>query len=117
MIKPVVASVIVLFAWGCSKNSSTATDPASPGEAAPSSAPVTGLVGAIKNAVTGNTQPFEGEIAINVVEANRPTPQTMTVMLKGQKLRFETEAKNAGGQPASGILDLKEKKLITVLEA
>src|ERR1700722_10256477 len=113
MIRSPFVSVLVLFALGCSKGS-TSSDPSG---AASASSPTSGIVGALKNAIAPNSQPFEGEIAIQVVESSRPAPQTMVLQLKAQKIRFNTDTKAANGQQASGIIDLKEKKMITLLDA
>lgn len=114
---PAVTLLALAVVAGCSKGSPSSGGPSSASSAAPSAEPSKGLVGAIKNAIAPNAQPFEGDISARIVEASRPAPQVMTLQLKADKIRFNADAKGAGGQPVSGILLLKEKKMITVLDA
>ena len=47
--------------------------------------------------------------------APRP-PQTMVLQLKGQKIRFNADAATTGGHGGAGIIDLKDKKMITMID-
>jgi hypothetical protein len=112
-------SLVVAMGAGCSKSSPSSGESSTGSSAAPpaSAAPVTGIAGAIKNAIAPNTQPFEGDIALSLVDASHPAPEVMSLQLKANKIRFNAGAKGQGGQAASGILLLKEKKMITVIDA
>ncbi len=120
MRKGIVAAALVVLALACNKTSSSADLPldqpaATSGATTPAPAPTTtGALGALKSALTGNTQPFEGEITVTSTHANHPAPETMLIALKGQRIRFSTEAKGPGG---AGILDLKDKKIIMTMDA
>jgi hypothetical protein len=114
LLAPVVV-LLALPALACNKSSGDqpATDTPSP-SAAPSAAPAptTGVITALKNAVAPSA--FEGEITVSSVQASRPA-QTMTILIKGDKVRFNAD-KGAGGRAGSGIVDLKDKKMITMID-
>jgi hypothetical protein len=85
------------------------------GAAAPPAPTSTGILGALKSAVAPSN-PFEGEIAFTVTDAGHPAGQTMQVQFKGGKIRFNAEGKT-GGHMGAGIMDLKNKKLLTIMDA
>ena len=112
----------LLLVLGCNKSSSSAAD--SPSSAAPGAgsggaaqAPAAGgggVLGAMKSALSPSSA-FEGEMTLQVIDAKHPAPQTMNIQFKGSKIRFNADAK-AGGHVGSGIMDLKAKKMLTIMD-
>jgi hypothetical protein len=113
----VIAALPIAFA--CSKSSSeeAAPAPGASGASAPSAAAPAqgqGVVAALKSAVT--SKPFEGEATLTMTDDMHPTPQTVVLMFKDQKIRYNIGTL-IGPHATWGIMDLKDKKIVTVMDA
>jgi hypothetical protein len=117
LMAPAVTLLALAVGAGCSKSSPSSGESTASSAAPTAVGPVQGVASAIKNAIAPSSQPFEGDVNIRVVEASRPTPEAVSLQLKADKIRFNANANGAGGPMGSGILRLKDKKMITIIDA
>src|SRR5690242_18169739 len=96
------ALVLVAVSALAACNKGGGSSPDSAGE--PSSG---GLLGSLKSAIAPNTTPFEGTMDLKIVDPGRGGPGTVSLEVKGSKLRFNLADPKVPGGTAGGVLDLK----------